>query len=112
MGFAALSRQDPTVMKYLGQYHACGPVAYVNHCDSPTVAELAKSGLLPFMKFVHEKMFRFENDAMRIAAEQICHDSQEACDKIMQSIADKNTTVDNSPRMEVFVGHAPAGTSV
>ena len=29
--FAALCRRDPTVLKYLGQYHAAGPVVYVRN---------------------------------------------------------------------------------
>jgi len=109
--FAALARRDPTILKYLKHYCALGPVAYVNHATSPALHWANVTHLGNFILRDYKK-FGFVDNTQRKAFETICEYDDAFCIETIKEIADANTTVDNMKRLDVFVGHAPAGTSV
>lgn len=108
--FAALSRRDPIVVKYIGQFHACGPIAYTVNVSTPTTKKSGK--WLDIMELVNLKMFGFMPESAHKAAELVCHYDVSECERVVRENADSNTTVDNVKRFDVLTGHIPAGTSV
>jgi pimeloyl-ACP methyl ester carboxylesterase len=108
--FAALTRRDPIITPLLENFCALGPVAYVNHCTSPVV-KLAEQKEVANIILRDEGKFFFVDQIERYAMETVCETANPLCVAVIKQISDFNTTVDNMARLDVFVGHAPAGTS-
>jgi pimeloyl-ACP methyl ester carboxylesterase len=111
--FAALARRDPVILQYLKKYLAAGPVAFVNHCNSNLFHIMANADLGKWLYFADAKKILYPTQTQYDYLELICEDFDNiVCKSVLSTVADVNTTVDNVPRMDVFVGHYPAGASV
>lgn len=110
--FAALSRRDPTVLKYLGKFLAAGPVAYVSHSTSKLIRVTADTNIGKWFYKKNFKKILFTTPLELEAMELTCQDADIVCKTVLKDIGDFNTTVDNTKRMDIFVGHYPAGASV
>lgn len=109
--FAALVRRDPTVLQYLKHYVALAPVVYVNHVISPFVDVLNRANLGVILNILNAKEFMFVSPPIRKALELICEYADAACIEQLKLISDTDPSVDNVARMDVIMGHFPAGTS-
>lgn len=110
--FAALARRDPTILQYLKKFLAAGPVAYVDHASSPILDDLAKTPIAKWLYALNGKQFLLLSQGQYDLLEDNCEYLDFICIDSLHAISDFNTSVDNTARMDVFLGHFPAGTSV
>jgi len=110
--FAALARRDQTIMKYLRKFIALGPVAYVEHQTSAVLNFIAHKKIAEDIYILDGKKFMFLPKEQRKELEILCANVDKACIEAIKYTTDVHPEVDNMKRMDVFVGHMPAGTSV
>jgi len=111
--FAALDRRDPIIMPLLNTYCAAGPITWVNHATSPVLKLIGKDNIAGLLyNFTNMEEFLFLSPLEYHATEVLCEVGDPACIVFVKEISDAKPDVDNMNRMDVFVGHFPAGTSV
>ncbi|XP_015143902.2 lipase member M [Gallus gallus] len=109
-GFVAFSTY-PELAQKVKMFFALGPVLTVTHATSPfvTFARLPQ----PVIKLVLGcKGALRQNELLRRLAIELCIPLQKVCANILYSIAGGRAQNLNASRIDVYVGHYPAGTSV
>jgi pimeloyl-ACP methyl ester carboxylesterase len=109
--FEALARRDPVILGSLEKYFALGPIGWVNHVTSPILTDASKLKIGEIVFELDGKKFMFTNNATREFLELDCEYLDVTCIESLKELADFHPDVDNTKRMDVFVGHYPAGTS-
>jgi pimeloyl-ACP methyl ester carboxylesterase len=114
--FAALARQDATVLQYLGKFIALAPAVYVQHSMSPLVkiGGWLKAGkiLASYQAMIKRKTFGFMSLSNRKIWEVLCIVARPICVERIRLLSDTHPSVDNLERLPITTGHFPAGTSV
>ncbi|KAL4468663.1 hypothetical protein ABPG74_005166 [Tetrahymena malaccensis] len=108
--FVALSRHEKNVLKNLKSYIALGPVAWVGQIKSPLLHSMGESkplidaiiatGIQQFLPYKQEEILPL-----------LCSYVPKLCGLTLEALMDMNDSYDNLKRMNIFVGHLPAGTS-
>jgi len=109
--FAALARRDPVILKYLKHYIALGPVAYVDHTTSPIIHLIDVTDIGGIILVTHGKKFLFLSQTEKTELELLCTTALSVCIEQIKLFADVHPEVDNTKKLNIFVGHFPAGTS-
>jgi len=109
--FAALSQQDPIVLKYLKTFCALGPVTYVNHQTSNLLSLISNSSLPTLLQEFDIEDFLPPSWASTRFASVFCTVFDGVCTDILGDIADADPEIDNYQRLNIILGHFPAGTS-
>jgi len=110
--FAALCRHDPVVLKYLKHYIALAPVVYVDNVGSPVVKLIGSSSLGKIMQVLNQKEFLMLPHSVHQVLALVCEFADAACVTQLRLISDTKPEFDNVDRMDVVLGHFPAGTSL
>jgi hypothetical protein len=110
--FAALATREPTVEKYLRNFIALGPAAYIYHQSSPVMTLLAESKLKDLLVFLKVNEFLGESWFTGLVGAEFCSLFPKVCGDLIGYIADADPDLDNYDRYDVLSGHAPSGTSV
>ncbi|EAR88106.2 Ab-hydrolase associated lipase region protein (macronuclear) [Tetrahymena thermophila SB210] len=110
--FIALSTRNQGVLKYLDKVAAFGPVAKVKNEYSKVLSALADYNVdwLMYALGIHE-VFAY-SWLKHPFLETVCGFLGKVCRAFLGPIADTDPKVDNYKRMDVLVGHDPAGTSL
>ena len=109
--FTALARRDPVILQYLKTFIALGPVAYVNHATSPVVNLIDMTNIGGFIILLNGNEFLFLDQTTRYQLELLCTTTTATCVETLKLISDYHPDVDNNKRLNIYVGHFPAGTS-
>ncbi|XP_048802752.1 lipase member M-like [Lagopus muta] len=109
-GFIALSTY-PELAQRVKMFFALGPVLTITHATSPfvTFARLPQPVIHLVLGY---KGALHQNELLRRLAIQLCTPLQKVCANILYSIAGGRAQNLNTSRIDVYVGHYPAGTSV
>ena len=111
--FAALSEQDPTILKYINKFLAVGPVAWVGNITSGVFEWMARSKYFaPFLEALRVKKFMEPNLFLNEFSFELCHYSKFVCKELIGMLTNTHPEVDNSARFDVILGHEPGGTSL
>jgi len=110
--FAALCRRDPTILKYLKHYVALAPVVYVDNVGSPVVKLMAAAQLGKIMQVLNQKEFLFLPHSVHQTLALLCEYADAACIAQLRLISDTKPQLDSVDRMDIILGHFPAGTSL
>jgi gastric triacylglycerol lipase len=108
--FAALSLQEPIVMNNIETFIALGPVAYVHNGESPILKELAESPFAAIVEYLGINDFMPPNSLSNHWAADICTYFRDECIQIVNA-TDPDRKLVNIPRIAIYFGHWPAGTS-
>jgi len=115
--FAAASLSADVRAK-LSIFVALAPAAYVQHQTSFLVSLMADLDIDQILLLFGGKSFLPETPLMKIIAQVFCGPSrctEPFCEDVIFALCGKNSNVTdnlNSTKMEVYVSHTPAGTSV
>lgn len=110
--FIALATRNPGVLKHVNKIAAFGPVGRVKYEYSKVLTALADYNVDWFMyAFGIHEVFAY-NWLKHPAIETLCGYFGKLCRAFLGPIADTDPKVDNYKRMDVLVGHDPAGTSL
>lgn len=111
--FIALSERNPRIVSKLGKFIAYGPVARIKYEHSLMLNLLQEFNVdwaLYFLGIYEVLSYKwFINHPI---LEAFCGFLPRICRSALGPIADTNPSVDNYKRMDVLVGHDPAGTSL
>uniref|UniRef100_A0A8C3LB10 Partial AB-hydrolase lipase domain-containing protein n=1 Tax=Chrysolophus pictus TaxID=9089 RepID=A0A8C3LB10_CHRPC len=109
-GFIALSTY-PELAQRVKMFFALGPVLTVTHATSPFVTFARLPQPVIHLVLGYRGALR-QNELLRRLAIQLCTPLQKVCANILYSIAGGRAQNLNASRIDVYVGHSPAGTSV
>mmetsp|Transcript_64761 Transcript_64761/g.75299 ORF Transcript_64761/g.75299 Transcript_64761/m.75299 type:complete len:397 (+) Transcript_64761:27-1217(+) len=113
--FAALSNprgRNEKITKNLLKFAALGPAAYVNHAESPIFVTLAKSSIaLSAFKYFGKYGMFLPGWTSTKSVKFVCMNWKWMCSKSIENLSDRDPSVDNIERMNVFGSHYPASTS-
>uniref|UniRef100_A0A0N5A640 Lipase n=1 Tax=Parastrongyloides trichosuri TaxID=131310 RepID=A0A0N5A640_PARTI len=107
---------DPTIKNRVKQFHALAPVGTVAHIQG--ALEFFATFLYPDANLIEEilgyKNFLPNNWLIQLANKAVCEDkyTDELCENILFLICGPNTHQINATRMQVYLGHSPADTSI
>lgn len=107
--FAALSLREPLVYDNIATYIALGPVTYVNHGESKAIKLLADSPFAAIIEYLGIQNFLPPNFLTNDWGATLCTYFRSECVQILDDSSHK--VFINVPRIAIFLGHAPAGTS-
>lgn len=82
--FIALSEKQPVVLKYIKNYIALGPVAWIEHLEAPLYKMLAKSGLIKIFHKLRINEFLPANFLTTQGGTLFCHYFNFACKDILR----------------------------
>ena len=110
--WAALSEQNPIVREHLHHFFAIAPVSYIGNCNSTLLNVLARRDVVFLLKLLDVHEFLSPTWFLTDAGVGICRVLNFICKDGIEVIADVDATIDNFERMDVVLGHFPAGTSL
>jgi len=110
--WAALSENNTVVKQHLKHFIAIAPVAYIGHCNSTLLNILAKRDVIFLMKLLDIHEFLSPDWFLTTGGIYVCRVLNFLCKDGIEVIADTDATIDNFERMDVVLGHFPAGTSL
>jgi len=109
--FAALSQNNPKIENHLKHFIALGPVAWVRNIGATILKIAAETHLISVLELFKINEFLpwnlDEGEFLSIACDLlgvICKDA-------LKSLMDADPDIDNLERLDILVGHFPAGTS-
>jgi len=110
--FVALSENNLGVKKHLNRFLAFGPVAQASHQTSPLFTTLAKYNVDKWFIKHNVSEFLAYSWIPRKEILPIVRLFPKKAMGLMSAISDLHAELDNYKRMDVIIGHDPAGTSV
>lgn len=110
--WAALSEGNPIVKQHLKHFIALAPVAYIGHCNSTLLNILAKNEVVFLLRLLNIHEFLSPSWFLTTGGVYICRVLNFLCKDGIEAIADTDANIDNFERMDVVLGHFPAGTSL
>eukprot|EP00301_Raphidiophrys_heterophryoidea_P018602 c3601_g1_i1.p1 GENE.c3601_g1_i1~~c3601_g1_i1.p1 ORF type:complete len:458 (-),score=109.97 c3601_g1_i1:488-1813(-) len=101
----------PSLAERVNVFIALAPIAFVGHSRSPIFNLLARLDVAELFNWFGIKQFLPANSFLSFFAPVLCKDIPHACDASIFLFCGPTHHV-NSTRMQVYVAHTPAGTSV
>jgi len=111
MGFGGFPFQTELAAK-VDLFIALAPVAYVSHQESLLLTYLADLDIAFWLELLGEKEFLPESWLLELIANSLCVDFPPACADVIFLLCGWNINNMNETRMNVYMDHTPAGTSV
>jgi len=109
--FAALSLQIPAIMDNIICFMALGPVTYLDHTTSNIMYLLANNEFDNLLIDLGVEDFFPPDWATTEFGIYFCKYFPMGCEDIIELLCDADPQDDNYDRMDVIMGHEPAGTS-
>ncbi|XP_063163511.1 lipase member M-like [Candoia aspera] len=108
-GFISFSSW-PELAKRIKVFFGLAPVTTVTFAASP-VLKLMKPYITFHKMYGYKGIFQYHTILRKLIVE-FCYAQPEFCERIMSSIVGYNTPNVNMSRLDMYVAHSPAGTSV
>ena len=110
--FAALSDQEPSVLKYLRKYIALAPVAWVSHITAGPIDLIAHTDLAKILVDLKINQFMPSNFYESDFGHVFCKLFPKECGDLGGFIFGFDPQYDDYSRYGIFMEHEPSGTSV
>ncbi|NXP29901.1 LICH hydrolase, partial [Scytalopus superciliaris] len=101
----------PELSQKIKAFFALGPVVTITHASSPMIVVAHLPHLMIRLLFGW-KGFLHQNELMKGFLTRFCGSLQKVCGSILCHVAGGRIQNLNTSRIDIFVGHYPAGTSV
>ena len=110
--WAALAEENPIVKQHLKHFISIAPVSYIGNCNSTLLTLLARRDVVFLLRLLDIHEFLSPSWFLTNAGVEVCRVLNFLCKDGIEVIADSDTSIDNYERMDVVLGHFPAGTSL